>query len=67
MFVNQILSSPVQFARKRRKFKRDPFAGGGLHADFSAAIGRVNKMLAERGFGPLPTAKYRFFKQRNAS
>ena len=62
MFVNQILSSAsAQFARKRRKFKRDPFAGGDLHADFSAAMGRVNEMLAERGFGPLPTAKYTFF------
>ena len=56
-----------QFARKRRKFKRDPFAAGNLHADFSAAIGRVNSMLVARGFEPLPTTKYRFYNESNAS
>ena len=57
----------VKFARKRRKFKRDPFAAGNLHADFWAAIGRVNAMLTARGFEQLPTTKYRFYNESNAS
>ena len=57
----------VKFARKRRKFKRDPFAAGNLHADFSAAIGKVNAMLAARGFETLPTTKYRFYNESNTS
>ena len=57
----------TQYARKRRKFKRDPFAAGNLHADFLAAIGRVNAMLVTRGFEPLPTTKYRFYNESKAS
>ena len=54
-----------RFVRKRRKLKKDPFAAGNLHADFSAAIGRVNALLIARGFEQLPTAKYRFYDTRH--
>ena len=53
----------ARYARKKRKFKRDPFAAEDLHKDFSAAIRKVNAMLVARGFERLPTAKYRFYKK----
>ena len=53
----------ARYARKKRKFKRDPFAAEDLHKYFSAAIRRVNTLLVARGFERLPTAKYRFYKK----